>query len=86
MTIVIALTLGLLGVAGLLCVLRLLRPSTLADRTVAVDTLLWIIAAALGVYILEGGGDPFRDLVIVVSLLGFTGTVVVARFIERRGT
>ena len=86
MNTVLIVTFSLLGAAGLLCILRLLRPSSVADRAIALDTLLWVVAAGLGVFLLEGGGEYFLDLLIVASLLGFVGTVTVARFIERRGT
>lgn len=85
MNLVLDLALGLLVLAGLLCVGRVLRPCSFADRIVALDTLLVVIVSGIGVYALKSGGGAFLDLLVVTSLVGFVGTVTVARFIERRG-
>jgi multicomponent Na+:H+ antiporter subunit F len=85
MTTVVMSGLAILAVAGLLCVLRLLRPGSVADRIVALDTLLVVIVTAVGLAVLLTGSGAFLDLLVVTSLVGFIGSVTVARFIERRG-
>ena len=75
----------LLSVAGALCVWRVLRPSSVPDRIVALDLLLMIIVLGIGVLTFWTGSLLYLDLLVVVSLLGFVGTVTVARFVERRG-
>ncbi|HUH06514.1 MAG TPA: monovalent cation/H+ antiporter complex subunit F [Egibacteraceae bacterium] len=74
---------GLIAGAAL-CLARLLRPGSLADRIVALDTMLTIIVSGVAVGSLLTT-DAFLDLLVVVSLLGFVGTITVARFMERRG-
>lgn len=86
MTLVLDIALGIMALAGLLCVARLLRPCSFADRIVALDTLLVAVVTGIGVLAVRGDAALFLDLLIVTSLLGFVGTVTVARFIERRGT
>ncbi len=85
MTVVVFVALGMLAVAGLLCVARILRPGSIADRIVALDALVVVAVAGLGVAGLVGRTGPFVNLLVATSLLGFIGTVTVARFIERRG-
>lgn len=76
----------MLALAGLLAMLRLVRPGgTLADRIVVLDLLLFLIVMAIAVGAFATGTGILLDLLVVVSLLGFIGTVTVARFIERRG-
>ena len=77
--------LGLLGLAGALCVRRLLLGSSLPDRIVALDTLLVVVVCGIAVYAVRTGSGMFLDVLVVAALLGFTGTSLVARFIERRG-
>lgn len=85
MDLVVSLTLGLLAVAGLLCIGRALRPGSVADRIVALDTLLVVVVTGIGAGAVLEHGERFLDLLVATSVLGFVGTVAVARFIERRG-
>lgn len=78
-------SLGLLTLASLLTVIRLLRPGSLPDRTVALDTLVVGFSAGLAVLAARTGEDTYLNAMVVASLLGFTGTSLVARYIERRG-
>jgi multicomponent Na+:H+ antiporter subunit F len=75
---------GLL-VAATLCLVRLARPGSLADRIVALDSLLVVAVCGIAVYIARTGGGAFLEVLVVTSLLGFIGTVTVARYLERRG-
>jgi multicomponent Na+:H+ antiporter subunit F len=86
MTVVLAICLGMLAVAALLTVLRIVRKGmSLADRLVALDLLLMIIVAGIAVGAVRSDSALFLDVLVVVALLGFVGTITVARFIERRG-
>lgn len=85
MTAVTTIALAGLAVATALCLLRLVRPGTLADRIVALDTLLVVTVCAIVVWGLRTGTAAFVPVLLVASLLAFVGTVTVARYIERRG-
>ncbi len=80
-------SLAFLGIAvsGLLCLLRLVRGPSLADRIVALDALLIVIVSGIAVDAARTGEGTYLDVLVVAALLGFVGTVNVARFIERRG-
>jgi multicomponent Na+:H+ antiporter subunit F len=71
--------------AGLLCVLALARPRSLADRIVALDLFLVMIVSGIAVGAARTGIGTYLDVLVVASLLGFIGTITVARFIEKRG-
>lgn len=81
----IAATFVLLAVAAVGFLFRLLVGPSLADRIVAVDGLLLLVISALAVESARTGDGYFIDAVVVVGLLGFVGTAVAARFVERRG-
>lgn len=78
-------TLTMLAVAAALCVIRMLRGGPLPDRIVALDALLIIIVLGLAVLAARTGRDTYLDVMVVAALLGFTGTSLVAKYIERRG-
>lgn len=77
--------LALLTIAGILCLVRLLRGLSLTDRIVALDTLLVVIVCGIAVQAARTGNGLYLDVMVVAALLGFTGTALVARFIEGRG-
>lgn len=80
-----ALVMAMTAAAAVLCLVRLIRGRSLADRIVALDTLLITIVLGLAVLAARTGEDTYLDAMVVAALLGFTGTSLVARFIERRG-
>ncbi len=85
MTVVPALAIVGILVAGVFCVIRLVRGPSLADRIVALDALLILIVSGIAIDAARTGDGTYLDVLVVAALLGFVGTVNVARFIERRG-
>lgn len=86
MMLTTSLALAALAVAALFCVARLIRPGSLAERIVAVDSLLVVIVSGVAVQSARTGDGVYLDVLVIAALLGFVGTVTVARFIESRGT
>ncbi len=85
MTVVVWICLvGLTAAAGM-CLVRLVRGPSVPDRIVAVDALLLVVVAGIAVGAAATGDGDFLAVLVAVSLLGFVGTVTVARFVERRG-
>jgi multisubunit Na+/H+ antiporter MnhF subunit len=82
-TVAFDMALGLLAVAGLLCLVRLIRGGLVADRVVALDVLVIVIVTSIAVGTIRVGG-VFLDLLVVAALLGFVATGMLARYIERR--
>ena len=77
---------GGLTVAALLVLVRLVLGPSVPDRIVALDTLLQVVVAGIAVTAAVTGDGDFLAVLVAVSLLGFLGSVTVARFIERRGS
>jgi multisubunit Na+/H+ antiporter MnhF subunit len=65
---------------------RLLRGPSLADRAIAVDGLLIVGISALVVDAARRGSGTFLPVGVVTTMIGYIGTAVVARFIEKRAT
>ena len=72
----------LLVVAALSAMVRVLRGPSVADRMVALDTLLFVGAGGLGLYIVATGDTTYLAVLVVAILTAFIGTVIVARYIE----
>jgi multicomponent Na+:H+ antiporter subunit F len=85
MTLVITICMTALGISALLCLARIVRGDSLADRIVALDTLLIVIVIGIAVNTARTGTGTFLDVLLVAALIAFIGTVTVARHIERRG-
>ena len=71
-------------VAGLLiCLYRVIKGPTLADRGVAIDAMGTQVLGLVIVLTLRGGELVFVDGMLVLALLSFAGTVAVAQFAAR---
>ena len=77
--------LGMVAASAVLCVAALVRGRSLADRIVALDLLLLMLVSGIAIGAARNGAGTYLDVLVVAALLGFVGTVTVARFIERRG-
>ncbi|MBB4617216.1 K+/H+ antiporter subunit F [Sphingomonas abaci] len=77
------LALGCVGVAMLLTLWRLVRGPSLADRIVALDTMV-VDAIALIVLIgMTSGTDSGFEAALLLAMVGFVGTVAYCKFILR---
>ncbi|MCK6424422.1 MAG: K+/H+ antiporter subunit F [Burkholderiaceae bacterium] len=71
------------GGALLICGWRLLRGPTPVDRVLALDTL-YINALALVVLLgIRQGSALYFEAALLIALLGFVGTVALARWLSR---
>lgn len=81
---VTAIALAGLVAAAVLCVLRLVRGTSVADRIVALDALLLVSVSGVAVLAIRFDTTVFLPILVVASLIAFVGTITVARFIDER--
>ncbi len=74
-----------LGMAALGFGFRLLRGPFLADRVMGLDGLLIVGVSCIAVHAMQTGSGAFLPVAVLVTLLGFISTAVIARFIEGQG-
>lgn len=74
---------AMLGIAALMAGIRLAIGPSIADRMVALDSLLYLGAGAIALRIVVTRDGTLTPVLVVMVLVGFVGTVVVSRFIER---
>lgn len=74
---------GLLFSAACVTMVRLRRGPTLLDRVLALDVLISIAVCALGLEAAVNRHATTLPIMIALSLVGFVGSVSVARFLGR---
>lgn len=77
--------LGLLIVAFLMVVVRIVLGPTLPDRIAALDMLVAIGIGFIATIGIKSGFYLYIDIAIALSLVGFLATVAFARFVLTRG-
>ncbi|MFV2085118.1 monovalent cation/H+ antiporter complex subunit F [Micromonospora sp. LOL_021] len=84
MTFVAVVVTVLLAVAALLTVGRIIRGPTLLDRVVAAEVLIAIIVGGLAAEAAVNRHATTLPVLVVLSLLGFVGSVSIVRFVAAR--
>jgi multisubunit Na+/H+ antiporter MnhF subunit len=82
---VIAAAYAALGLAAALFLFRLLRGPSLADRVVGVDGVIVTGMSMIIVRAMDTGRGAYLPIAVVLALVSFISTSVIARFIEGRG-
>jgi multicomponent Na+:H+ antiporter subunit F len=82
---VIYAVLTVLGIAAALFAVRLVKGPTLADRVVALNGMLIVGMVLLAELAVETGRGTFLPVLVLLSVVGFLGTAMIARFLEGRG-
>lgn len=72
------------GIAMLMCLARLVRGPDPADRVLALDTLYVNAMALLILFGMREHTRLYFETALVIAMLGFVATVVLAKFLIRR--
>ena len=84
MNVVFTIVFALLIAALLLDFVRLARGPSLPDRVVALDLISMVIAGIIAAYVVWMRQAMLLDVVTVMAVISFFGTVAFARYLERR--
>jgi multicomponent Na+:H+ antiporter subunit F len=74
-----------LGLATVLFLYRLLRGPSLADRVVGIDGVIVTGMSMIIVRAMDTGRGAYLPIAVVLALVSFISTSVIARYIEGRG-
>ena len=80
MTVVLAFCVAVLGLAALLLVARISAGPTMLDRVVALDVMVAVVICGLALEAAIHRHTTTLPILGVLSLLGFVGSVSIARF------
>jgi multisubunit Na+/H+ antiporter MnhF subunit len=72
----------IVGVSMLLSTLRLILGPSIPDRAAAFDMVMLNVVGMIAIYAMIVGQAILLDTIIIVAVLGFLGTVALARYIE----
>ncbi len=75
--------LTILALSMALSALRLLRGPSIPDRALAFDVIMVHVVGLIALYAILVREALLIDAVIIVAVLGFLGTVAIARYVER---
>jgi|688.fasta_scaffold272488_4 multisubunit Na+/H+ antiporter MnhF subunit len=73
----------LLGLALAMSAWRLFKGPTAADRILAVDLLAVVTASAVVMHAIDTDTPVFIDVIVVLGVIVFFGTVALARTLDR---
>jgi multicomponent K+:H+ antiporter subunit F len=76
--------LGIVGLAMLLSLWRLVRGPTAPDRILALDTLYVATIALLVLFGMYLSSEIYFEAALIIAMLGFFGTVVLSKYVIRR--
>jgi multicomponent Na+:H+ antiporter subunit F len=76
--------LGMLLVAMLVAVVRLIRGPRLADRILALDLITVLATGFVGIFAVLTGFALYVDIAIALALVSFLSTVALARYLMSR--
>lgn len=76
--------LGVVGLAMLMSLYRLLRGPSVPDRILALDTLYVNTIAALILFGMQLRSSIYFEAALLIAMLGFVSTVVLSKYVLRR--
>lgn len=77
-------TVTVLVVAAALFAVRLVIGPTLADRVVALNGIVTVGIALLAVHAVNSDRNSYLSVLVVLAVVGFVGTAMIARFLRGR--
>lgn len=79
---IVAATYALLAVAGALFLLRVVRGPTLSERVIGIDGALVTFMGTVIVHAADSGRGTYIPVAVVLAMVSFISTSVVARYLE----
>ncbi len=80
MSVVLFICVAILAVSALLILIRIASGPTMLDRIVALDVLVAVMICGLALEAAVNHHTTTLPILVVLSLLGFVGSVSIARF------
>lgn len=72
------------AVLAIILLYRVLKGPSVVDRAVASDSIDILTAVALIVFSVYSNRSIYLDIALVIAILGFIGTILIARYLEGR--
>jgi multisubunit Na+/H+ antiporter MnhF subunit len=82
----LSILIAILSVSLVLCFIRLYLGPNVPNRTVAFDAIAIHAVGILALFSIRNNSPALLDVAIVTAVLGFLGTTMLARYLERSGS
>ncbi|AEB25301.1 MULTISPECIES: Na(+)/H(+) antiporter subunit F1 [Bacillus] len=82
-TFILQLSLGIMAVSTLLYVIRVIKGPTIPDRVVALDGIGINLIAMTALVSILIKTTAFLDIILLLGILSFIGTIAFAKFLEK---
>lgn len=66
-----------------LCLWRMIKGPSAADRMVTIDLMGLLVTVLMLAHVIRSGDEAMLDVVLVFSVVAFFGTVALARYLQR---
>ncbi|WP_152364431.1 monovalent cation/H+ antiporter complex subunit F [Microlunatus speluncae] len=83
-TVILAVSVVLLGIAAVLTLIRMSKGPRTLDRVIAADVTIAIVIAALATEAMIHRHTTTLPVILVLALIGFAGSLSIARFVSDR--
>jgi multicomponent Na+:H+ antiporter subunit F len=84
MTSLIDIYLYILIGLGFICLYRIIRGPSIADRMVGIDIFGILVVGVCALLVIKTGRDFIIDIAITWAILSFIGTVTLAKYLSRK--
>ena len=74
---------GIIAIGIILCIIRMVKGPTAADRAIAMDTATTVTVALLVLLGYVFDRYVYLDVALVYSIISFVGLIAIARFLEK---
>ncbi|XRJ17553.1 Na(+)/H(+) antiporter subunit F1 [Bacillus velezensis] len=82
-TFILQLSLGIMAVSTLLYVIRVMKGPTIPNRVVALDGIGINLIAMTALVSILLNTSAFLDIILLLGILSFIGTIAFAKFLEK---
>jgi multicomponent Na+:H+ antiporter subunit F len=72
----------IMSIAILVCFVRVVKGPTMSDRVVALDTIGITMIGIIGIIMVIQNTLAYAEVILVIAILAFIGTIALAKFIE----
>lgn len=73
----------IIGIGIVLCIIRMVKGPTAADRAIAMDTATTVVVALLVLLGFIFNRCVYLDVALVYSIISFVGLIAIARYLEK---
>jgi len=81
--VILYIALVILTVSVFMFLIRILKGHSISDRILGLDALGVTLVGIIGVIMMLQDSLAYSDVILVLSILSFIGTVAMSKFVER---